>query len=52
MNKKNDAKHSSKQVRKKLGIPNLNAEFAEGTGAAEVGVDAKASKGASQKAKQ
>ncbi|WMT43279.1 hypothetical protein RE628_14115 [Paenibacillus sp. D2_2] len=45
---KTDAKHSSKQVRRKSGVPNLNAEFAADTGA---GADAKASKGATQKAK-
>lgn len=44
MNKKNNAKHSSKQVRKKFGVPNLDAEFA--------GADAKAPKEASQKPKQ
>ncbi|MEF2968992.1 hypothetical protein V3851_24710 [Paenibacillus sp. M1] len=44
MNKENNAKHSSKQVRKKLGVPNLNAEFA--------GEDPKAPKGTSQKTKQ
>lgn len=42
MNKKNNAKHSSKQVKKKLGVPNLNAEFA----------DADTLKGTSQKTKQ
>lgn len=49
MNKKNNAKHSSKQVKKKLGIPNLDAEFGAETGAAVAGA---ASEGASQKAKQ
>lgn len=41
MNKKNDAKHNSKQVKKKLGVPNVDTEFAADTGA---GADAKASK--------
>ncbi|HEY4391212.1 MAG TPA: hypothetical protein VGN02_07660 [Paenibacillus sp.] len=49
-NKQNDAKHSSKQVRRKNGV--LNTEFAADTGAALAGTDAKASRGASQKAKQ
>lgn len=49
MSKKNDAKHNSKQVKKKLGVPNLDTEFGAETGA---GADAKASKGISQKAKQ
>ncbi|GGH20637.1 hypothetical protein [Paenibacillus segetis] len=52
MNKQNNAKHSSKQVKKKNGVPNLNAEFAAETGAAVVGADAIASKGTSQKAEQ
>ncbi|MCM3038150.1 hypothetical protein M3201_00335 [Paenibacillus motobuensis] len=52
MNNQNNAKHRSKQVKKKLGVPNLNTEFAEETGAAVAGADAKASKGASQKSKQ
>ncbi|SDF02940.1 hypothetical protein SAMN04488542_1055 [Fontibacillus panacisegetis] len=52
MNKQNNAKHKSKQVRKKLGVPNPDAEFAAETGAAVAGADAKASKGATQKAKQ
>lgn len=52
MNNENNAKHSSKQVRKKNGVPNLDAEFAAETDAAVAGADAKASKGASQKAKQ
>ncbi|MNC56467.1 hypothetical protein D3C75_1060660 [compost metagenome] len=52
MNKKNNAKHSSKQVRKKSGVPNLDTEFAAETGAAVAGADAKAPKGTSQKAKQ
>ncbi|WP_185929609.1 hypothetical protein [Paenibacillus popilliae] len=46
MNKKNNAKHSSKQVKKKLGVPNLDAEFGAETGAGA------ASKRAPQKAKQ
>jgi len=49
MNEKDNAKHRSKHVRKKFGVPNLNSEFAAETGA---GADAKTSKGASQKAKQ
>ncbi|MNO82421.1 hypothetical protein D3C76_736940 [compost metagenome] len=52
MSKKNNAKHSSKQVGKKLGVPNLDAEFAAETGAAVAGADTKASAGLSQKAKQ
>ncbi|WP_157259352.1 MULTISPECIES: hypothetical protein [unclassified Paenibacillus] len=44
MNKKDNAKHSSKQVKKKLGVPNLDTEFAADE-------DAKASKGASRKSK-
>ncbi|WP_275259468.1 hypothetical protein [Paenibacillus pinistramenti] len=42
MNKEKNAKHSSKQVKKKLGVPNLNVEFA----------DADPPKGTSQKSKQ
>ncbi|MNI95816.1 hypothetical protein D3C73_1541500 [compost metagenome] len=52
MKNNNNAKHSSKQVKKKNGVPNLDAEFAAETGAAVAGADAKASKGASQKTKQ
>lgn len=52
MNNQNNAKHRSKQVKKKLGVPNLNTEFAAETGASVAGADAKASKGASQKSKQ
>ncbi|MEK4509369.1 MULTISPECIES: hypothetical protein [Paenibacillus] len=44
MNEKNNAKHSSKQVKKKLGVPSLDAEFA--------GENSDAYKGASQKTKK
>lgn len=49
--KNSNAKHSSKQVGKKNGVPNLEAEFATETGAAVSGAGAKASRGASQKTK-
>lgn len=52
MNKKNNAKHSSKQVRKKFGVPNLDAELAAETGAVVNGADTKSPKGSSQKAKK
>ncbi|GIO85189.1 hypothetical protein J25TS5_21210 [Paenibacillus faecis] len=42
MDKKNNAKHSSKQVKRKSGVPNLNAEFA----------NADSSKETSQKSKR
>lgn len=42
MDKKKNAKHSSKQVKRKSGVPNLNGEIA----------DADTPKGTSQKSKQ
>ncbi|WP_185897105.1 hypothetical protein [Paenibacillus zeisoli] len=50
--KNKNAKHSSKQVGKKNGVPNLDAEFASETGAIVAGANAKAPKGASQKTNQ